>query len=236
MRVTFLAHSGFLVETEHGVLLFDWWQGELPPLPDKPLTVFASHRHTDHFSPRIFTLDIGARDVTYVLSHDIKFSAYNRNKWGVSEEIAARCRSLGGDETLPLPGLEVETLRSTDEGVAFLVTCDGKTIYHAGDLNWWYWAGESSAWNRNMECNFKRYLEPLRDRHIDLAMVPLDPRQEDEADWGVLYLLGLARVERVLPMHQWEDFSPTARLKARHPELSETILEIFGNGQAFTLQ
>jgi len=236
MHVTFLAHSGFLVETEQCVLLFDWWKGELPPLPDKPLTVFASHRHTDHFSPRIFTLDDPARDVTYVLSRDIKLSANNRLKWDVSEETAARCRTLGGDEALSLPGMEVETLRSTDEGVAFVVTCGGKVIYHAGDLNWWHWAGEGDAWNRNMECNFKRYLEPLRGRRINLAMVPLDPRQEAAEDWGLLYLLAVAQVERVLPMHQWEDFSPTARLKSRHPELTETILEITGNGQVFTLR
>ena len=38
MRVTFLAHSGFFLELETASLLFDWWKGELPPLPaDRPL-------------------------------------------------------------------------------------------------------------------------------------------------------------------------------------------------------
>ncbi len=36
-------------------------------------------------------------------------------------------------------GAEIRTLRSTDEGVAFVVHYAGKTIYHAGDLNWWHW-------------------------------------------------------------------------------------------------
>ena len=41
MRITFLDHSGFLVELPSVVLLFDWWKGELPPLPDKPVhTIF----------------------------------------------------------------------------------------------------------------------------------------------------------------------------------------------------
>ena len=31
MRVTYLAHSGFLVELPSVTLLFDWWKGELPP-------------------------------------------------------------------------------------------------------------------------------------------------------------------------------------------------------------
>ena len=52
MHVTFLDHSGFLVELPGLTLLFDWWQGDLPPLPSDPLLVFASHRHPDHFDPR----------------------------------------------------------------------------------------------------------------------------------------------------------------------------------------
>lgn len=48
-------------------------------------------------------------------------SARNRERWGVSPEAAARCVTLGGGRRLePLPGVQVETLTSTDEGVAFL--------------------------------------------------------------------------------------------------------------------
>ena len=61
MRVTFVAHSGFLVELPSVALLFDWWKGELPALrPGVPLLVFASHRHEDHFKPEIFRLDAHA--------------------------------------------------------------------------------------------------------------------------------------------------------------------------------
>ena len=42
MRVTFLAHDGFFIELDQVCLLFDWWKGVLPPLPDKPLLVFVS--------------------------------------------------------------------------------------------------------------------------------------------------------------------------------------------------
>ena len=34
MRITFLAHSGFFVELDSMCLLFDYWRGELPPLPE----------------------------------------------------------------------------------------------------------------------------------------------------------------------------------------------------------
>ena len=37
---------------------------------------------------------------------------------------------------------EVDTLLSNDSGVAFIVKTREGTIYHAGDLNDWYWEGE----------------------------------------------------------------------------------------------
>ena len=61
IRTTFLDHSGFLVELPSVTLLFDWWKGKLPPLPEnKPLLVFSSHWHEDHFTPAIFELDAAA--------------------------------------------------------------------------------------------------------------------------------------------------------------------------------
>ena len=33
MHVTFLDHSGFLVELPGLTLLFAWWKGDMPPLP-----------------------------------------------------------------------------------------------------------------------------------------------------------------------------------------------------------
>lgn len=64
MKITYIAHSGFLAELEHTILLFDYYQGELPELPDeKMLYVFASHRHPDHFNPEVFRLAEGREDV-----------------------------------------------------------------------------------------------------------------------------------------------------------------------------
>ena len=57
MKITYIHHSSFLVETEENYFLFDYFEGKLPQLKeDKPLLVFASHRHGDHFSPVIFDL------------------------------------------------------------------------------------------------------------------------------------------------------------------------------------
>ena len=44
----------------------------------------------------------------------------------------------------------IASLKSTDEGVAFVVWAEGHSIYHAGDLNWWHWEGEPFPFNENM--------------------------------------------------------------------------------------
>ena len=232
MNVTFLAHSGFWVELPSVTLLFDWWKGQLPPSrPEVPLLVFASHRHEDHFTPSIFRLDAHA----FLLGRDIKLSPRHKEAWGVSEETAAKCISLGGNEVCtPMSGVTVETLPSTDEGVAFLVTADGQTVFHAGDLNWWHWEGEDEGWNRNMEVNFKRYTQPLAHRPIDLAMLPLDPRLGADGYRGPRYFLELADIRRFLPMHQWDDFGFTQQFLHQYPQFSPKTALITAQGQIFT--
>lgn len=237
MRLTFLAHSGFLVEFQAFSVLFDWWKGSLPPLPqEKPLLVCASHHHPDHFNPAIFALDDGCREVSFLLGRDIRLTARNRAAWNLTEETAQRCRRMGGGETAqPLPGVTVETLPSTDEGVAFLLTAEGKTIFHAGDLNWWHWEGEETDWNRKMETDFKAAVRPLAGRHLDLAMLALDPRLGDDGFRGSVHFLSTASIDRFVPMHQWEDFAFTDRFLAAYPDFAAQTIPIFENGQQLLL-
>lgn len=229
MRVTFLGHSGFLVELSSVTLLFDWWKGALPALPEgKPLLICASHWHEDHFSPHIFSLPAAA----FLLG---SMDALWLSKKGASPEVLQRCICLNGNETCsPLPGVTVETLPSTDEGVAFIVSVDGKVIFHAGDLNWWHWEGEDPAWNRQMELDFKAYAQPLSGRHIHLAMLPIDPRQEADGFRGAAYILSHGDVHRCLPMHQWEQFSFTQQFLDACPEFAAQITPVTRLGQTFT--
>ena len=73
MKVTFIEHSGFMVEMEQNVLLFDYYQGEIPSFDgSKTLYVFASHSHADHYNSAIWKLKEQYRDIHYILSDDIK--------------------------------------------------------------------------------------------------------------------------------------------------------------------
>ena len=69
MKITYIHHSSFMAELDHAVLLFDYFEGNIPETDRaKPLFVFASHRHGDHFSRSIFDLEESRGNVTYVLS------------------------------------------------------------------------------------------------------------------------------------------------------------------------
>ncbi len=250
MTVTYLAHSGFLVEWDKFYTIFDWWKGELPPLdPDKPLLVFASHSHEDHFDPKIFRLPEKYPLTRFILSHDIRLATRRWEKLGMTDEIFARVTSIRVDSLLVTEAagenLTVRTVNSTDAGVAFLLSAEGKLVYHGGDLNWWHWEEEGRLYCTNMAANYRRAIEKLaaavRDEAadsgcegvIDLAMAPLDTRLGDAYDMGLSYLLKSIPVRKVLPMHFWEHFDAIERYRAAHPEDADAVVPMHKNGEVF---
>ena len=75
MKITFLYHSSFLVELSRCTLLFDWYGGPVPEHdPGKPLYVFASHHHGDHYAPDIYA-KLGMDNVWYILASCIHLSS-----------------------------------------------------------------------------------------------------------------------------------------------------------------
>ncbi|MCI8415076.1 MAG: MBL fold metallo-hydrolase [Ruminiclostridium sp.] len=235
MNITFLYHSAFLVELDTCSLLFDWYGGTVPDYDrSRPLYVFNSHHHGDHYSPEIFSA-LGMDNVWYILGSCIRLSAKRKAALGIVEEQVCR---LGPGHTLTLGPLQIQTLPSTDAGVAFLVEAEGRTLFHAGDLNWWHWEGEPSPWNETMERDFKAAAAQLQGRAIDAAFLVLDPRQGDAYWWGFDWLMRTVQAKAAFPMHSWEDFPIVQRLK-RRPESQpyrDRIQEIYYHGQNFTLE
>lgn len=235
MKITYIHHSSFSVETEKATLLFDYYAGPLPAFAeDRPLIVFASHFHADHFSPVVFELAGHKGGAQYILSHDIRPGK-------VPKELRERTRFVKAGETFELAyaqgeaAMRIETLRSTDEGVAFWISCDGKEIYHAGDLNNWWWEGEDKAWNHNMAANYKKEMEKLAGRTADAAFIPLDPRLEDWFYLGMEGFMEKADARAIFPMHFWKDYSVIERMK-RHPASAgwrDRIVDIREEGEVF---
>ena len=128
MKVTYLEHSGFAAEYKEYVLIFDWYRGSLPEFDQqKKIYVFASHSHYDHFNKKIFGWSEQYPDVRYILSADIAGKEQ-------SEKQSEQTAYVTANKKYDFDGIKVQTLHSTDEGVAFIVYMEDKVIYHAGDL------------------------------------------------------------------------------------------------------
>ncbi|MCI7326664.1 MAG: MBL fold metallo-hydrolase, partial [Clostridiales bacterium] len=68
MKITHIYHSGFCIELEQTILIFDWYTGILPELPEeKQVVVFVSHGHGDHFGDCIWSLKKRFRKLIYVI-------------------------------------------------------------------------------------------------------------------------------------------------------------------------
>lgn len=231
MTITYIHHSAFLVETESACLLFDYFEGDLPEIPNgKALYVLASHGHGDHFSERIFSLAESHPQVHFLLSDAIPASAVPSARKAQTAFLPPRSRWQDSR-------LCVETFRSTDEGIAFWCRLDGKEIYHAGDLNHWYWEGEEESWNRDMTAAYRQEIARMAGRTADLAFLPVDPRLGDWFYLGADDYMKAADTRHLVPMHFWEDYSVCSRLKT-HPcsrDYRDRILTIEKKGQRFTI-
>lgn len=240
MKITYINHSGFMVELEKTVLLFDYYKGDIPQIAGgKTVYVFSSHRHPDHFNPEILKLGKEYEQIHFFLSKDIPVNERFLEKKQIEKEVLQQITSLPRNAKIEWDGQErllIETLTSTDEGVAFVVECEGHMIYHAGDLNWWHWEGESKAYNRNMEVNYKREIDKLRGRNFDVAFVPLDERLESAYGYGMRYFLTNVQAKVVYPMHMWEHFTVTERFKRENADIDTSqLIAITGDGMTWNI-
>ena len=224
MKITFIEHSGFMVEMEHTVLLFDYYHGKIPTFDkNKMLYVFVSHSHADHYNPVIWELKEQYEKVQYIISDDVK-----------TKENALRMKP---HEKKQISEMTVETLKSNDIGVAYIVEVEGKVIYHAGDLNWWHWNGESDAFNNMIKKQYTSEISKIKGVSIDIGFVPVDPRLEDKYILAIDYLMQNVDIKHVFPMHFWQDYAIYNKLMGdpRTKEYRERIEKITKPGQVFKL-
>ena len=206
MKGIYIYHSGFALLDEGGTVIIDYYKdsadrpltgvvhGELLSRPGK-LYVLASHVHADHFNPEVLTWKEMRSDIQYLFSKDI----LENGKAGLLDACYLDKGNVWTDGVL-----EVEAFGSTDAGVSFLLRWDGKTIFHAGDLNNWHWKEESTEEEvREAERAYFDELDALARRtdRMDLVMLPVDPRLGEDYMLGAKQFVDKFRVDRFVPMH-----------------------------------
>ena len=193
---------------------------------------------TDNSSEVIKSYAEKYKNIHYILSKDCKMSPHFLQKHGFPDDIREKITYVSAGEKYQVDDVKIETLRSTDAGVAFYVETRGATFFHAGDLNDWTWEGAGDLINGRMRREYRTQIKKLAGKPINLAFVPMDPRQGADQELGMDYFLETTSAEYVFPMHMWQDYShiPVYKNKIWNPGMAERVVEITHENQVFLIE
>jgi L-ascorbate metabolism protein UlaG (beta-lactamase superfamily) len=231
--IHYIYHSGFAVEYGDYFFVFDYFKqkegtgkkqldiGHEISIHKMPL-IFASHSHHDHYNPAIFQWRDRNPNLQFVLSKDIE-----------SKESENSCIFMGPYETMKKSGITITTYGSTDIGVSFLLDVNGLRIFHAGDLNWWHWAEESTEEElREEEEKFKNEVSRFVDEKLDILFFPVDPRLGEHYWLGGGYMVEKFKPGLFVPMHFADNAEITSRFAEKMAHTGVNIAEIAYPGQS----
>lgn len=218
IKIGYVFHDCFFLESESCNILFDYWkepEGNSFRFlehadEEKPLLVFISHFHKDHFNPEVFSLKGKFANVHYFFGNDVRkrirhvlseTSCFNGTKLETGEYSVLK----PGDSVKFQAGnasVEISAYDSTDVGLSWLIRIDGHSIFHAGDLNAWSWIEESTeAQVAEARKAFTDILETMSFGEIDIAFFPVDPRLGREFSWGAEMFMRKFRINNFFAMH-----------------------------------
>ena len=241
MKVTYLEHSGFVIEDGKRAYVFDYWKdpaGVIDTLVAQgyELHVFVSHIHHDHYVKSIFKYlpyihsvwyhedvpasgdifkevqkiagaNLDAEKASLVLeriNNECPTDSQIVSEEQLTEELVQQVFSLHSmkvGDTVESDNLTVTMFGSTDEGGSFLVDTDTHRIFHAGDLNWWHWSGDTPENIAEAKALKEKEFAPLTGLSVDIMMFPVDARLEVAREWGALEVLGMMNTKLFIPMH-----------------------------------
>jgi len=183
MKITWLGHSGFIVEGSRTIVIDPFLTGN-PKTPVKPEDIvkcdiaLLTHDHADHTGDIIpICRNTGA---TLYSTHELATALAER------EKLECEGMNIGG--TLSRRGVEINMVyaqhsTTTGDTVGFVVIMDGKCIYHAGDTGLF---GDMKI----IGDFFK----------INLALIPIGDRYT-MGPASAAHAVELLRPEKVIPMH-----------------------------------
>lgn len=258
MKVTYLEHSGFVIEDGKQAYIFDYWKDPadvVDTLVEQgyELHIFISHIHHDHYMKSIFKYlpyihsvwyheDVPAlrdafkeiqgivgskkaNETSSIVLKRIKEGCLNEEQTIAGEQLTEELvqqvfsfHSMAVGDTLESDHLIVTMFGSTDAGGSFLVDTGTHRIFHAGDLNWWHWSGDTPANIAEAKALKEKEFAPLLGVSVDIMMFPVDARLEVAREWGALDILSMMNTKLFIPMHaNGPIWVPSEEFRAAYP-------------------
>jgi len=199
-RIRYLEHAGWAVETSGRLLIFDYARrvsrdaderslerGWIAPdaLAGRPVVVFISHAHGDHYDPGILMWANRVEELTFVFG------------W---QGPAGPKRVMAADHEprVLAPGITVSAVQHAFDGIpesAFLVQTDGLVIYHSGDH-----ASLSDPPDPQFAANIDRLAQQVE--RVDVAFMSIFGGGAGRwVNAGDRYTIERLRPKAVFPMH-----------------------------------
>lgn len=203
-KVTYLDHSGFMVQTSDVIMVFDYYRDParnvvktLEHNQETPVVFFFSHNHHDHFNHEVFNLGQNHKRL-YVISNDIIDREDNL-------DVPINWMSPGDTIEKQIGGIKVTAYGTTGNGCSYVVTTsDGKKVFHAGEL------GEPLSHNDDAPRDIAKFNSKFihavnrlssEQASLDLAMMAVDTVEGPDFAKKTSELLEKINVATFVPYH-----------------------------------
>lgn len=209
-KLIYLNHSGFLLELEQAILVFDYYTDPAYILntytgTKKDVFFFVSHDHYDHWNMEILDFYSEGRKHYFLdasCSLPEGFEANPSDQFYSVDDGFVFC--FPEDEQKRHGLQSVQCFGSTDEGVSFLLASDLGYIFHAGDLNFWDWEEEGKT-DTEMEQLYRNELQKIKEtvtgQKLWISMIPVDQRLATKAFLGATVFLEYCSTQYLVPDH-----------------------------------
>ncbi len=235
--ITYIYHSSFLLKFPEYNILFDFPKETHIPsrgidtllnsLDKKPLFIFFSHSHEDHFNPNIEKIIRPVVDnYKIIISYDI----YSNYTFDEKENIYV----LEPEEETYIEDIKVITYESNDMGNAYLLFIDSFKLYYGGDLAEWIWTDTREEEKKFIEEYFNDILKELKEQKIDIGFSNFDPRLKNFA--GGLKFLTTVKPKYFVPMHTFGKYEHFRELEKILNNINTKVFLYSNIGETFVIK
>ncbi|MEM1688145.1 MAG: metal-dependent hydrolase [Nanopusillaceae archaeon] len=193
VKITWLGHSSFLIESKDTKILIDPFLNGNPLSPVKPKDlnnidiILVTHGHGDHLGDTVEIAKKNNSQVVAIYELANYLSEYGIKTIGINYGGSIQIKNT---KILMVPAwhssgiIENEKITYTGNPCGYVIEIDGKKIYHAGDTGLF----------KDME------LIPKISNGIDIALLPIGGRYTMDIDQAII-ALEMLKPKFAIPMH-----------------------------------